>query len=710
MCLIAGLVVSPAHAIDGRVQVQNTVQSGQAGANAYSQNNLVSDAQAGQLIPFGQVLRLRLNGRYYREDLNNRVGTFRSDLLRNTGQGTVMLDAGARRFRFSLFGDGFDRRTAGIGAGERRLMRQQVGSSADFNRLWLRVNLSGIFTNSHRENLAGPDSKNQEWAGSVNTRTAIPKLGDLGYRFSTLVDRDNTSNLTGSQNTHTLTFSGDSRFAGNRGSASLKTVSSRFSQSQDWRTGTQGEQIRLPLTGGYRLDDTPEVADPLESPFVQVSGLYDGNRSAGTEINIGDSAPAVREFGGDYRNIQYDFGEAIDLSSAILYVDAPLVTPALFRWRVYTSNDPEGQVWTEVPATGVQVVYKEWGTGLQGWTASLSSPISARFFKMVDVKLGPTIADLHVTELEVYTKAEATQGHEHSQTDNHRVTAGLGYDFSPTVHAGYDLSWNRRTMPLRATPLVQQAHGFSAGWRPGPWQLAGRYEIRKLGGRMSGDTDSRSQNVGLRHGRTGPLVLDLGWERVTDQGAQIDKLSHNVSAGASWAAAPALQIRPRVSVARLTDRLRGITSRALAVTTTATGEPVRTVTLDLDWSDRWVSEQAGAGFTRFSSMALNLGWRPAPYFSIESQARYELRNRGDWITRNTVSWAPLSEGTLKLRLNASHYRETRTQQTQKSGGAQMEWEARSDLTLVSGVEYLVYEAAGQKNTPVNVELRGNWRF
>lgn len=146
------------------------------------------------------------------------------------------------------------------------------------------------------------------------------------------------------------------------------------------------------------------------------------------------------------------------------------------------------------------------------------------------------------------------------------------------------------------------------------------------------------------------------------------------------------------------------------MTTTAIGDPVPSLTVDLEWSDRWVSTEAGSGFSRFDDTNLNLTWNPVPRISLSSEDRYELRDRSDWTGRQTADWTALTGGSVKVDLNVNVYRDTGTADTQKGVGAQFTWAARPSLSFNGGVESTVFTTAGQRNSPVNVDLRGNWRF
>lgn len=704
------LIPSRSPAVDGRLEARSNVQSGQAGTENYRQETLRTEAAANQRISLGPFLMLRGDGRLLREEFSSRFDTVETDLTRRAEEGRAALDFVSRRIRLGLHGGTFTQRNSGTGIDARRLERRQAGMSGNFRNRRLRLSTSGLFTAARREVPSGPASRSQEWVGSAGLRYKIP-LGEVGYRYSVLEARNLTLETRSAQFTHSLTYNGSVRFADGRALAGLRTNSNFFTQDVSRSRESVAERLRLPQDGGVVLDDTPAVLDPLEGEVTSVPALDDRDRAAPTSINVGDSAPMVREFGGDYRNIQYDFGEAVDLSSAILYVDQTLLAPGLFRWRVFTSNDPLGRTWEEVAPGAVAVDYREWGTGLQGWSVTFAQPISARFFKMVDEKLGPTVPDLFVTELEVYVReGEATEEKDHSSTNNHRVAASLGYAFTPELNGGYDLSYRRRTFSDRSSLLEDVTHALSAGWTRSIWSLSGRYTTRRLEGRRSGDTSYESQHLGVQRGRAGALLMDLSWTRAHDHGEELGRTSNAVALGATWPALPALRFRSQVSAGRLRDREVGQTSSSLVVTSAASGSPIPNLSIDLEWTDRWVSQEAGAGYSRFRDSSATLAWRPVPLVSLESQVRYEARSKGEWLTRNTVSWTPLSAGTFRTRLSASHYHDTRADETQRSGGGQIEWDATPNLSFQGSLESLALTTRGQQNSPTNAAARGTLRF
>lgn len=526
----------------------NSVQEGQAGPEAYHETTRQTQTSADQSIGLLPSLVLRLDGGWQQQFYSGNVGATNTDLNQRTAQGGLALDLGVRQGRFSLYGDGFDQASSGNSAQLLHLNRDEIGATMNLNPGFVRLNGQGLFTTARQQNLSGPDSRTQELDSSIDARTRLPRLGELSYRFSGLADRNLTLEQRTTQITNGVTFLSNTRFAGGRGSADLKLDSNFFNETDKQETNAAGARLRLPVSGGYRLDDTPEQADPLEGDVIPVPALYDRNRLVATEIDLGDSAPVVHEFGGDYRNIQYDFGEAVDLVSATLYVDRTLLTSAFFGFRVFYSNDPQGRLWTEVPSAGFRAVYQEWGTGLQGWTVTLASRISSRFFKIVDVKLGPTVPDLYVTEFEVDTEQAETSAVDRSSTQDQRVSASVGYQLIPSVHVGYDFNLDHRSLSGQNETLNDVDHGVSAGWSRNLWSLSGRGEFRNMAGELAGRIVDNNQSVTLQRGKSSTLTSDLSWSRDYEAGNGMKKTSNDLSLGAAWPAAPALQLQERASV------------------------------------------------------------------------------------------------------------------------------------------------------------------
>jgi hypothetical protein len=706
--LLLGLHPTRSRALDGVVNGRSSVQEGRAGAETYRQVSTETEVNASQYLRLAGGFQVGLDGRAQRELFRSRLGATRNNFDRRTRQADAFLDHNGRLGGFRLGALAFDQKTLGAGAEVPRLKRGQLETSAAYGRGRTRVSASGLFLASRREfHLADP-LRDEEWSGSFELRSGIPRVGALGYRFSTLTDRNLNLESRSTRSTQTITFDGSSRFGGGRGLVALRTTSGFFTQTQTREMGGVGVRLVLPHAAGFLLDDSPELHDPLEAEMTPAVALYDGDRQIATMVQIGDSAPAVREFGGDYRNIVFDFGEAVEPDSAVIYVDHTIVSPEMLRWQVFISNDPEGRRWEE--ASGAGVAYAEWGVGLQGWTVVFSQPVSARFLKMVDVKLGPTTADLSVTELEVFTRVDQVTDRDRSDTTNHRVGLSLGYQLFSGVRASYDLSYRRRTLTGQPGVLEDLGQGFTTSWSRGIWAVSGHYEVRALEGRQSRDTRASTQTVTLKRSQSKDLVSTLSWSRVHDQSVGVEKISNSLSLASNWNAAPALRLSQRVIGAQLTDHAANRTATSLGVVTSVIGEPTGTISLDLEESERWASQEAGTGFSRFGDTSFILRWRPVPLISLESMTRYQMRGTGHWLTRNSITWELLSGGDLTAGLSAQQFRDTRARETQQSGGVQFEWAARPSLTIRGNVQTVALKAAQQKNSPLNAEIRGTWRY
>jgi hypothetical protein len=336
--------------------------------------------------------------------------------------------------------------------------------------------------------------------------------------------------------------------------------------------------------------------------------------------------------------------------------------------------------------------------------------VVARFYKMVDVRNDPTTAELLVTELEVYTRGEQTTESFRVDTANNRVTATLGYTISSAVDLGYNVAYRQRTLRNQTGPLQEMSHGLSVGWSSDAWSIAGRYEIRTLDGRKSKTTDVDNQSLAVTRGRGRRLAGDLSWGRTRNQGKGLDRVSNNLGLGVRWRVAPAMELQQRVTAGRLADATGSGPANSMAVVTTVNTAPYSGLTVNLQRTHRWVSRQAGAGYTGFDDTNVDVGWHPVPLILVESEVVYQVRGTPQWITRNAATWTPLTEGRVKMHLSASHYRETRNATTQRSGGVAVDWAVSPSLTVQGSVESMVLKQSGQENLPVNVQVNGNWRF
>jgi hypothetical protein len=133
-----------------------------------------------------------------------------------------------------------------------------------------------------------------------------------------------------------------------------------------------------------------------------------------------------------------------------------------------------------------------------------------------------TIPDLSVTK-PVYTHEDEVTERDRSRTTNHRVGLSLGYRISSSVHAGYDVTYRRRTLTGKSDALQDLGQGFTAGWNRGNWSLSGRYELRAREGRDSRETKANTQNVALKRGQNPAFESQISWTRVQGRKSGVEK-------------------------------------------------------------------------------------------------------------------------------------------------------------------------------------------
>ena len=235
-----------------------------------------------------------------------------------------------------------------------------------------------------------------------------------------------------------------------------------------------GLSLQTPLNIGYVLDDSPETLDPLEPQPTPLPALADLDRDTPTSLDIGDDAPPVREYGGDYRNILVDFGDAQTLAAATLYVDRVVSFPQFLTWRIYVSDDPDANTWQAVPDADYTAIYTERTDGRQAWDFEFATPLVSRRWKFVDVKSGPVEPELFVTELELYAPAT----NERLLSDNvlwrNFVNGGADYDLLSNLTVSYSPTCpNAASRIRRATSTTRStASGRRGGTRIGPSRRA----------------------------------------------------------------------------------------------------------------------------------------------------------------------------------------------------------------------------------------------
>ena len=254
-------------------------------------------------------------------------------------------------------------------------------------------------------------------------------------------------------------------------------------------------------------------------------------------------------------------------------------------------------------------------------------------------------------------------------------------------------------------------HGLSAGWSSNVWSIVGRYGYRALDDARARATAVDNQSLSVTRGRDRELTGDFWWGRTRNRGHGPDRVSNDLGLGVRWRAAPAMELQQRVTAGRLSySTTGGRPANSLTVMTSLDASPYSRLQVNLARTNRWVSRQAGPGYTSFNDTNLSVSWRPVLLILVESDVSYQMRGSENWVTRNAVTWTPLEGGRVKFSLGASHYRETRNATTQRTGGVAVDFEASPRLTIQGSVDAVVLTQMGLENRPVNVQVNGNWRF
>ncbi len=706
---IGCLAARPAAALDAAVNVRGDREQGRAGAEAYDQRSVRSEASLDQRLQLEIPVSLLLHYGALREQFWSEIGALSSSFEAVTQQPGLALSMRSGGIRVGLTGNGFRKDYYGEGFDGRRDERLDYGGYGAFDRATYRLQARWRRTDAWRRDPAAGDDHTRENDLEAGGRVALPHGGDVTYDYTENDNRNLTLGYRSLFRAHSLELRTADRFAADRGRYALQVRSQRSDQRLE--TGANAGRVYLqPQVGGYLLDDTPETHDPLESALTEVPALYDNNRTAATTINLGDTAPAVREYGGDYRNIQYDFGAPRDLSAAELYVDRILQFPQFWRWRVFVTSDPQASAWTELGPEAVTVTYREWDSSLRGWEVVFAAPVNARFFKLVDVKLGPTVPDLYVTELEVYGPSAGAATTTETSFWRHRVDGEAAYDVRPDLNVRYDLTLDLRRYDSGGEDLTGATHQLTSRWQRGIWAVTGTGEIHSLRSGGQPQTRLNSQLLSVSRGVGGPLLATLSWNRIADHSADLDKTTSTWAIDASWEIAPALRWLQKASYGRLDDEALQLRSRAWVIMTGLHGSPVPSLTIDLRDEQRWVDQQAGTGFTRFGDTQSIVHWTPLPLVSIDSEVHYQVRDRADWVLRHLVTWNLLPGGSLEPQLTATDYRDTRTDTYQRGGGIAMTWRPRPRLFLAAGIEKTYFSHLGDRSWPVNSHAEANWTF
>lgn len=702
------LTAAPAAAVDGRVDLRASRQSGSAGETAYRTDSLLEDYNLGERFGLGPHWLANFDLIARREQLESRAFG-----LTSYSETTALIPSFALNFRQdhwqgSLNGRGLRRDWAGsVSAGRR-------DENVDFGA-WLR----GVSTKWELEVRLQEQAswrqendltrENREHNQTVTLRRYFAGDGDLRYTYSRsrqdLVTADNSVLYR----SHQLQFRGTYDFADRRGQVDLNVLASLFRQDGEV-TLAGGERLLQPVWGGFSLDDTPGYLDPLEPDPVEDARLHDGDRDAPTAVNIGDSALPVQEYGGDWRNIIFDFGGTEQITSAVLYVDTRVNFPGLISWLVFVSDDAEGRDWGNALDVGsYSMIYQDLANGRQGWQLTFNQPIAHRRLKLVDVKFGLTEPDIRVTELEVYGPAEDTT-ETVARTEQGRFRGGVRYDLLPVLELRYFTELEERRYVEADERLTSQLHQFGLAWQISRWRLQAQHQFNTLDSPNGRNTDANSQTVSLSRTTDPRLKWRFSYIRTDDQSYSSKQLTNTVSADVNWLALPRLTLNQKFAYGeRDAEDIEG-TAHSWSSITTLRGDIRPSMIATLRRSDRWSDQEAGSGFSRFNDTDWNLNWTILPLVTLVSQVNYKVRETDQLIFRHTLAWSPLPGGSVGLRFYATDYQDSRTDYLRRGAGTLITWKPRPRLRLEAGAEQALIKQDDQRNTPVNLNARGSWTF
>jgi hypothetical protein len=708
-----GIVMSPSigFALEGGLEVQNSAQSGIAGETEYNTNALRETVYLNQRFSLARRLTLEGDLRWQRDLTESGFSGLNQETDRRTNQGGLRLNYVTRPFSIGTRTHWMSRDYTGVGTLSPPRDRQEYqgwfkARPTERTLVWADL----IRTIGHEEDFLGGDNETRETSGFLNLQQDWTGVGQFRYKLTGLSSNAVHRELREKQLSHRFEYLGAAKFAEDRAVASLRARSSFFNQTVE--TGRAGDSpfVLLPIAGGVLLDDTPETLDLLEDELTPVPELYDQDRATPTVINLGDSAEPVREIGGDYRNIQYDFGDTVEIVSASLYIDRQLLIPQLSAWTVYVTGDPEGRDWVALTPAEATVQYREWNTGVQGWEVTLAAGISGRYFKLVDVKFGPTVADLFVTELEVTSREVTTVQESTFRSEEHRLDGDISYDLTSVLRVGYQTTMRERISRGGGRDISERDHGLNSRWKVGDYTVSGQFRMDRI---ESGDrrtTDLKQYYLSAGRGFGSDFSTQVSWDRVDDLSRDLDRSTNTVSAIANWRAAPRLRLNQRVSYS--TESTPGDTPGAESVVlmTSVQGSPVPSLTVDVDRSDRWVNRESGSGFRTFNDTGLQLSWSPVPLISLTSLVRYQRREEADWYVRNLASWSPLRSRKFDLQVSGNMFYDSRTESHENGVTVSTRWKPRNRLMIDGNIGWQRLDVAGMENTPVSTMIRVGWTF
>jgi hypothetical protein len=706
---LASLCANPVLAAHGVLSVRGNHQEGQAGAFAYSSDDIHYSASIEERIRLIQGLNARSGYLHTWETRDNQVGNVLSEFDKWVQRPNVSLSYSTSRFRtgWSWYGLRTEQKNQGVTFSRSDRFDNSLYANLDLGRGHLESRFQA--GSSEREDAAGrQENTDRMWHTSIQ----FP-LGDrdqLQYGYS----RSNLHAITTGSKTiydrHSMEYQGHRGFAGDKGRVSLTARSNFFRQETIQEFAGSWEYIEPDWTG-FVLDDTPEFQDPLELNPVEAAGLRDHNLESATGINIGDSGQLVREFGGDYRNIIFDFGDSVEMVAADLYIDIPLVLPALMQWQVFGNDDPDGREWgMPLGADQVSVVYREWANGRQGWEFRFTDSISYRRLKLVNIKLGAMEPDIFLTELEVFRPVAAQKNGVESKSNRHRIGGSAAYQWNEDFSMKYGVSVDVRRFDSggRNSTGLGQTAGFD--WRTGGWIVAGHYQNSSRWRDSETDTDINSQALSVTPQKKGSFHTRFSAGRNRDKSYGRDLASYSLSSDTRWDVAPQLNFNQRVSYGYRQDGTNDLDSHSWALITRMRSSPRRRLRVDVTRRDRWVSQEAGYGFMTFNDTDGLIAWSVTNQIAASSRIRYQVRDEGEWVLRHFLSWAPLPGGNLEIRLFMNGFRDTRNESSQVGQGINVTWHPRSRLYLDAGYTVSKYRKGDEERSPQNLQFRGTWSF
>ncbi len=695
-------------AIDGRVDVTASRQSGGAGDSAYRTDSLREDYGAGDRIELSRSWLLNVDMLARREQYEGHALGLRS--YTRTTSLTPGLTLNFRRNAWQGTFNGRAQRRDWTGANVVARRDEQLNLSA-----WLHAGFTSwdlefrAQENASERRETGFSRESREHIQGVTVRHYFWKRDELRYSLWNSRQELRSQGAEVRYRTHQVQYRGNHDFAAGRGRVSIDAQASHFRQEEFFGLDNP-ERLLVPIWAGFSLDDTPEYLDPAEDDPIADGRLNDGDRDARTGVNIGESATPVQQYGGDWRNIIFDLGEPAAITSARLYIDTRIAFPGFFAWQVFVSDDPEGRDWgAALSPADYTVAYEDLADGRQGWRLTFTSPLVHRRIKIVDLKSGLTEPDIYITEFEVYGPAEPGSTNK-TRTAQGRFFGGLAYDLLRTVTLSYDTDLQERRDLDTDDRLRRQMHAFGLQWRINAWTMTARHQLNRLDSPAGRDTDANSQTVSLAKTDNRDLTWRFAWIRNEDDSYTNRHLTHSWNASMNWTVLPRLEWMQQATYGiRDAEDIDG-TAHSWTVATILRGDIRPSLVATLRRTDRWTDREAGSGFSRFNDTESILTWAIAPLVSATSQVTYRVRNDEQWILRHTLGWTPMPGGSVTVRFYASDYQDTSTDYLRRGGGVQVTWRARPRLRLEAGAEQTLVKENADRNTPLNLNARGYWTF